>query len=216
MVALKPPRYGLIPVCASYRPPLLCYGCDSAQYPLNIRSEKDISPRMSAPLSFIPWNSRRLWQEANAAVEHHLQRHRRALANSRHAAVEIRNLFASIFPIMDRLCSTTCPDCTDVCCQHACVWIDFKDLLFLHLTGISVPDRQLIDHRGERCRYGTYDGCRLNRLQRPYVCTWYLCPAQSTQLRKEPKALTQVTSSLQQIKQLRLEMENPFLQASLH
>jgi len=170
---------------------------------------------MSAPFSFIPWNSSALWQEANAAVEHQMQRHRRAMADARHAAGEIRDRFTSIFPIMDRLCRSTCPVCLDICCRHACVWIDFKDLLFLHLAAIPVPDRQLIDHRGERCRYGTPDGCRLDRLQRPYVCTWYLCPAQSAQLKKEPMALKQVTSSLQEIKKLRQYMENAFIQAGL-
>lgn len=170
---------------------------------------------MDALLSFIPWNSPTLWQEANAAVEHHLQRNRRAMSDSRHAAGEIRSRFASIFPIMDRLCGATCHDCTDICCQHACVWIDFKDLLFLHLAAIPVPDHQLIDHRGERCRYGAPDGCRLDRLQRPYVCTWYLCPAQSALLKKEPMALRQVTSSLEQIKQLRQLMENAFIQAGI-
>ena len=93
---------------------------------------------MDAPLSFIPWNNPPLWQEANAAVEHHLHRHRQALATSRRASGEIRNHFASIFPIMDRLCRSTCPGCTDICCHHACVWIDFKDLLFLHLAAIPV------------------------------------------------------------------------------
>ncbi len=168
---------------------------------------------MSAPLSFIPWNTPTLWQKANAAVEHHLHRHQQALDASRHAAGEIRNRFASIFPIMDRLCLTTCPDCTDICCQHACVWIDFKDLLFLHQAAIPVPDHQLLGHRGEHCRYSTPDGCRLDRLQRPYVCTWYLCPAQTQLLRQQPLTLQKVTSCLQQIKRMRQHMESSFIRA---
>lgn len=170
---------------------------------------------MSAPLISIPWHSPALWQEANAAIAHHLKRRQQAIVKSRRAAGEIRTRFASIFPTMDHLCSITCPDCTDICCQHACVWIDFKDLLFLHLAGIPVPDHQLIDHRGGRCRYGAPGGCRLDRLQRPYVCTWYLCPAQTALLRKMPRALEKVTSSIEQIKQLRQQMEHTFIEAAI-
>ena len=168
---------------------------------------------MDTPLPLIPWNTSSLWHEANAAIGHLLRHHRQAVVESRMAAEQIRSRLASIFPIMDRLCGATCPDCSDICCQHACVWIDFRDLLFLHLTAIPLPGQQLLAQQGERCRYSTPEGCRLEREQRPYVCTWYLCPAQTELLRQQPATMQEVTSSLQQIKRLRRLMEQAFIRA---
>jgi hypothetical protein len=76
-----------------------------------------------------------------------------------------------------------------------------------------VPDQQLLDRQGVHCRYGSPDGCRLDRIQRPFVCTWYLCPAQTQRLQKEPVEMKMVSDSLQQIKRLRREMEASFIRA---
>jgi hypothetical protein len=39
----------------------------------------------------------------------------------------------------------------------------------------------------DRCRYLGPRGCRLSRLDRPWVCTWYLCPTQRERLRNEDR-----------------------------
>jgi hypothetical protein len=101
----------------------------------------------------------------------------------------------------------------EVCCRRAWVWVDFRDLLFLHLAGIPVPDHQLLSREGNSCRYGGSSGCRLDRIQRPFVCTWYLCPAQTRILRKQPAEMKLITASLQQIKRLRHKMEMSFIRA---
>lgn len=168
---------------------------------------------MTSPFSLIPWNSRSQWNEANAALEHLWRRHGPALKTAQKAAAEIRDQLASIFPIMDRLCRSTCPHCTDICCRHACVWFDFKDLLFLHLAAVTIPGHQLIRERFERCRYCTSSGCRLDRFQRPFICTWYLCPAQTEMLRDKPLEWQKVTACLQAVKLLRRQMEAAFIEA---
>lgn len=165
---------------------------------------------MNGSSSDIPWSTPPLWQEANAALEHLLQRHGPRLEASRRAAEEIRNRLASLFPIMDRLCRATCPECADICCHHACVWVDFKDLLFSHLAGIKIPAHQLIRHRFERCRYATPSGCGLDRFQRPFICTWYLCPAQTQKLRGHPSEWQKVASCLHEVKHQRKQMERCF------
>ena len=168
---------------------------------------------MDDQISTIPWNTPALWQEANASLSHSLAHHRHRLDRCVRLAKRLRGQLMSIFPLMDSLCHHTCPDCTDICCRHAWVWADFRDLLFLHLAGIPVPDRQLLSRRGEHCRYASSQGCELNRLQRPFVCTWYICPTQTRILRAQRLEQARLTAVLQQIKAERRLMEGQFIQA---
>lgn len=168
---------------------------------------------MQAPFSSIPWNTPALWCEANASLAAAVGRNRPVLAEPQRQAGRIQRLYQLTFPLMDRLCSETCPDCTDICCRRAWVWADFKDLLFFHLADIPLPDQQLLSRRKDRCRYGSPDGCRLERIRRPFVCTWYLCPAQTQRLRNEPVEMKRISDALEQIKRLRREMEMSFIRA---
>jgi len=170
-------------------------------------------PPMNAPLSAIPWNSPALWQAANASVLTLLRQNRTALGTARRSAGRLRYVLEQVFPIMENLCRQTCTACTDVCCRRAWVWIDFKDLLFLHLAGIPIPEAQLLRRQGDHCRYAGPHGCRLERIQRPFVCTWYVCPAQSHLLAKHPEGKQRLSSLLSQIKAQRRRMEDAFIRA---
>lgn len=166
---------------------------------------------MAQPFPYIPWPDATQWSEANASLKHHLQRHQRTLGAAHHLARELKERLTALFPVMDRLCQSTCPACTDACCRRACVWADFVDMLFFHLARISPPPAQLLGGRGERCRYGSPHGCRLERIQRPFVCTLYLCPDQTELLRKTPARMQSVNDALQHIKHLRRELETAFI-----
>jgi hypothetical protein len=168
---------------------------------------------MDSHLSSAPWNTRALWQEANTCLAVSIRQNQPVLAEAQRYAHRIKHLLESIFPFINRLCRRTCPVCTDICCQRAWVWADFKDLLFLHLADIPVPDQQLLELRGDHCRYGSPDGCRLNRIQRPFVCTWYLCPAQTRILRKQPVEMQIIQASFRHIKGLRRQMEASFIRS---
>jgi hypothetical protein len=168
---------------------------------------------MKASVAMIPWNTPALWREANASLAHVLHHNRHTMGESRRLARQLQEQLTALFPLMEELCRTTCPICRDVCCRHACVWIDFRDLLFLHLAGLPVPDGQLLGVRGERCRFGGPDGCRLDRIRRPFICTWYLCPAQTRRLREDPEEMRRMTECLRRIKHLRREMETSFVRA---
>ena len=168
---------------------------------------------MDSQRSSAPWNTLSLWQEANTSLAVTIRRNQSLLAESHRQAHRMRRRLESIFPLMDRLCRGTCTDCRDICCQRAWVWADFKDLLFLHLDGIPVPHRQLLGRQGDHCRYASPDGCRLDRLQRPFVCTWYLCPAQTQRLRKEPMEMQMIQQTLHDIKGFRQQMEMSFIRA---
>lgn len=168
---------------------------------------------MDSHLSSVPWATPALWREANSCLADAIRTHRSALAGSRRQARQTRLLLESIFPHMDVLCRQTCPDCTDICCRRAYVWADFRDLLFCHLADIPPPDRQLLDRKGGHCRYGGPGGCRLDRIRRPFVCTWYLCPAQTQRLRQAPAEMKTIQEILHQIKRLRREMEASFIRS---
>ncbi|BBO76012.1 hypothetical protein DSCW_34290 [Desulfosarcina widdelii] len=161
--------------------------------------------------SFVPSSNIGRWQEANACLAKTIGNHGPALTHCRRQARQTRRLLESLFPLMEDLCRRTCPDCTDICCRRAWVWADFRDLLFFHLAGISVPERQLVSRQGDHCRYAGPAGCRLDRLQRPFVCTWYICPAQTRLLDNRPGEKRHLVSALEQIKTLRKQMEESFI-----
>ena len=168
---------------------------------------------MADPYPGIPWGTNALWREANTSLNLNVDRHRHRLTDACQLASGLRDRLRSIFPLMDRLCQGTCPECTDICCRHAWVWADFRDLLFYHLAGIPVPDGQLLNQRGGHCRYASPSGCRLDRLQRPFVCTWYVCPAQTRLLRDQPEEQARLSAILEQIKDERRRMEALFIEA---
>ncbi len=168
---------------------------------------------MTDSIAAVPWNTPARWREANASLRLAVRQHRTQVATARHCADHLRHLLARTARLMEALCEVTCPACTDVCCRRAWVWFDFKDLLFVHLAGIAPPERQLLGRQGEHCRYAGPAGCRLERIRRPFVCTWYLCPAQSRLLVTQPNDKHRLTSLLSQIKKQRGRMEDAFIQA---
>ena len=166
---------------------------------------------MKNSLSAIPWNTIGRWREANACLARTIDNHEPALADCRRQARQTRRRIESLFPLMEDLCRRTCPACTDICCRRAWVWADFRDLLFFHLAGIPVPEQQLVSRQGDHCRHAGPTGCRLDRLQRPFVCTWYICPAQTRLLDDRAEEKRHLTSALEQIKTLRKHMEESFI-----
>ena len=118
----------------------------------------------------------------------------------------------TLFPILDELCINTCPRCPEPCCLTAKVWFDFRDLLFLHLTRKAVPLSPPLAAVEDTCRYSGHNGCLLPRSSRPWICTWYLCPAQTAILRKRDRhqydALHRI---VKEIKILREELEEEFI-----
>ena len=177
-----------------------------------MKSEKE--QRTDGPeFSATPWNTPTLWQAANASLSAAIQENLPAMVELYRIAGSIRKALASLFPVMDDLCRSTCPSCKDICCLRSWVWADFKDLLFFHLAGIDVPERQLLWRRGDHCHYSGTDGCRLDRLQRPFVCTWYICPAQTERLDHMPVHAKFILKTLDEVKWMRRKLEDDFILA---
>ena len=109
---------------------------------------------------------------------------------------------------MERLCRRTCPKCEQPCCGVAKPWYDLRDLLFLHLAGRAIAPSQPIRNSRDHCRYLESHGCTLPRLERPWICTWYLCPTQTALMRHEDADATrQVEDALKSIGLQRKRLE---------
>jgi hypothetical protein len=162
----------------------------------------------------VPWSTDAAWREVNTALRTVLSRDTDALnAARRHAAAgaHARDRLADLF---DHLAGATCAVCPDPCCRHARVWLDFKDLLLLHLNGEALPPRQLRRDLTEPCRYLGSRGCRLPHRSRPWICSWYVCPALRRALERDlPGGWRQAVTLQAEVKARRHAMEVAFRSA---
>ena len=162
--------------------------------------------------SGMTWASPASWQAANQAVDYHLQRYCADLKPLAIVAREIKSYLNSVFPILDALCAHSCPWCPEPCCLKASVWFDFKDLLFLHFNKLSISPAQPRADFKTQCRYLGPRGCRLPRIVRPWICTWYLCPTQTAKLKNgEAHKRESIEKAFAQIKSDRNLLENEFI-----
>ncbi|MEJ2038714.1 MAG: hypothetical protein P8X55_07235 [Desulfosarcinaceae bacterium] len=130
----------------------------------------------------IPWCRPGAWAEANGSLAFALERHEGALAGLKAIAHRMHSDILEMDALFTDLCARTCPDCRDNCCRRATAWYDFRDLLYLHLSGRQPPPAQTLSHPRGFCRYFAADGCRLPRHLRPFICLWYVCGQQKALL----------------------------------
>ncbi len=171
-------------------------------------------PRTSSLLAEPVWTTPESWAEANHSLALLCRKYETSLAPAREQARRVRAALQALHPTIEFLCSTTCPACPDSCCVRAKVWLDFRDLLFLHLAGGPLPLHQLRRNLAETCLFLGLKGCTLPRLSRPWVCTWYLCPEQTNLLRKLPvEKQAEFHPAVQEVKEGRRKMEEEFMGA---
>lgn len=155
-----------------------------------------------------PWATPSEWREVNDALVHLMGHHADALPPLVRMARNIGERLEAVFPVMDHLCCLTCPECREPCCRVAKPWFDLRDLLFLHLAGGGIAPSQPIAGRRDHCRYLTPKGCSLPRIERPWICTWYLCPVQKKILRSEtPDSVWETEEALKWIADRRKQLE---------
>ncbi len=162
----------------------------------------------------LSWGTSASWQEAVDSVNYHITLNAIKMDNARKYALDIDRSMESLFPILDELCSTTCFMCPDPCCLKATVWFDLKDMLFLHLGALPVPEAQPTNEKETVCRNIGPQGCRLPRKARPWMCTLYICPSQMILLReKRPEEQEVFNNTMAEIKQWRKNLEEAYLEA---
>ena len=164
----------------------------------------------------MPWITSRSWLAANRAVKFHQRHYRREFEVAASLAQKLKLCLESIFSVLDELCIDSCPWCPEPCCLKASVWFDFKDLLFLHFNNQTIPPAQPKADLSMPCRSLEPRGCRLPRLSRPWICTWYLCPTQTAKLRNGHQAKHKLLNrAMAQIKSERNLLENEFIRIIL-
>jgi len=167
----------------------------------------------------IPWQNQKEWQALTPFFDTIKKVHHKDLNPLYQRAETLRKLFKSLSLPMDDLCAATCINCLDICCKKATIWFDFKDLLYLYFTFGRLPGAQISkneDTTGHRqCCNCSPTGCLLSRLERPFVCTWYICPDQKQILMSGDNVKGKVfMATINRIKGLRTEMESQFCRLS--
>jgi len=141
------------------------------------------------------------------------------LAALRMLAKQIVQGYHDIEPVLNRACAITCPSCAEVCCMRATVWYDLKDLLVLYLAQGRFPKRQIYRNADNSCCNLTHSGCRLPRLERPFICTWYICPEQKQALAGLPGlgldyTAESVSATMEKIQSVRKALEEAYIKAA--
>lgn len=162
----------------------------------------------------IPWHPPETWREIHESLDHLITRRRAHLRAATEHARRVEAALRSAFPLMEALCAETCPTCAEPCCVVATLWYNFQDVIFLNLAGRTIPPGQPMAAYGGICRYLGETGCTLPRIERPWICTWYVCPDQTAILRSRMKQERMALEScIAEIKAQRKAMEAAFLEA---
>ncbi|MBW1988325.1 MAG: hypothetical protein JRI97_02145 [Deltaproteobacteria bacterium] len=161
------------------------------------------------------WTCPKTWAQANASIAATIRKSAPDMARALSLARTIQDNLDSLARPMDDLCAATCPWCPEPCCHTAVVWLDFPDLLFIHLAGHKPPPRQLRETTSGPCGYLSPKGCTLPRTLRPWVCTWYLCPTQKRVLATwSQDAQDRVHTLVDHTTRTRRHLEHAFIKAA--
>ncbi len=166
----------------------------------------------------VPWVNASEWKELGLFFNRVDGVHQGDFNRVRKTVKTIFTLYESLAGPMDELCALTCPGCRDSCCERATVWYDFRDLVFFFYAFGRMPESQVckipLENQGTGCCYLTCRGCRLLRQQRPFICSWYICAAQTRLVRACPEKYRHVPEIVAQIKAARKNMESEFCRVS--
>ena len=155
-----------------------------------------------------PWIHQPDWKEmlefTGTTCEH--------LGDSRFEVMQYIDDIVSIYNDLDEslnhLCEATCPSCEEVCCIKATVWYDRRDMFVYHLITGLFPHEQVSRSAAGVCSHLGEKGCSLPRLERPFICTWYICAAQLAILRDKASGPdTKIQEQIQKIKENRKKIE---------
>ncbi len=167
-------------------------------------------------LSDIPWQMAEDWKQVLLSFKAVENKGKDKLTALFCIAKEIQKNFEIISEPMESLCAWTCVNCEDICCMRATIWFDLKDLLYIYFATGKFPESQIkkitLKNQIRTCGCLTQKGCSLSRIERPFVCTWYVCPTQKEYLKQHyPKLLLDFEQTLLNIKELRNKLEEEFI-----
>ena len=162
----------------------------------------------------IPWTTREEWGQTVHSIVRMAGSNPDLSATLADIAEKINALIKTVSDSIETICMQTCAPCREICCKHATIWYDKKDLLYLHFSDKPMPDSQIkrVEKDGESvCCHLSKKGCVLPRTHRPFVCTWYFCPVQKQFVIKHmPQFYTKIEKTLSAIKTCRHTLASEF------
>lgn len=161
--------------------------------------------------SIIPWIHGYEWVEVSSSIEKTIAAMGDEAEKLKITAHQIRTEYDNVNDDLDKACRITCVSCSEVCCMHATVWYDLRDLLYLYLVEGKLPRRQIDRHSDGSCCRLTSTGCNLERRRRPFICTWYICSSQRELLLQFPR----IPETIRKIQNLRKQLEYLYVRNSL-
>ncbi len=162
----------------------------------------------------VPWGDPATWSQVHLSLEMTVRSQWEQLAQVRQLARQIGEQLGAIDESLNTLCQSTCVACTDICCRRATLWYDFRDLLFIFLYSGSLPRWQISRKEDLSCIHLSPTGCKLKRYERPFICSWYICPDQIEifQRRRGEGEPDTILSQLHHIKSHRILLEDLFVE----
>lgn len=162
----------------------------------------------------IPWQEHEKWKQLRLSFQ--------SFSQIEKLPDQVESLTASITEKLEsvndtlvHLCCQTCRSCQNNCCARATVWYDFRDLVYLFCSQGFIPDQQITKKKDLTCVHLSSSGCTLARSKRPFICTWYLCSAHKSLLKKNQRykkgIAVEVEKILNNIKDERKSLEKTFL-----
>jgi hypothetical protein len=171
--------------------------------------------KKTSVVSSLFWADEASWDEVHTCLKRLGQTYGAELGIMRGAAFGMAMRLNLIFPVFDLFCEQVCVDCSGPCCLNALVAFDFADLLLMHALSLEIPPHQIRRHDNEHCRYLGPAGCTLERIRRPFVCTWYYCAPMLELLRERPaREQRRLTGLMSEAQAFRRTMENEFIRVT--
>ena len=178
-------------------------------------ADRPAPPDRDPDRDYAPLGAPGQWAEAHACLALLFQKHGRRLDGVRQWASHVRASVEPLFPVFEGFCREAIRYCPATCCAHAIVDFDFKDLLFWYALNLLPPPRPIRTLQSERCSYLGSTGCRLDRIMRPFICTWYYCPQFMDLFYRLPSREQRRLSGLMSAAQAgRKEMEAEFIRVT--
>lgn len=164
-----------------------------------------------------PWERPDDWAQVEFSIQQAMVAMGPFLPKLRAFTRQVAKGYTDIEGALDRVCLNSCTSCTDLCCSRATVWYDLKDLLFIYLNSGEFPPGQINREPDGSCCNLTPSGCRIIRSNRPFVCSWYICPTQKQIIRERKTDNALGIDILATIKEIQLalkELEAEFISAT--
>lgn len=155
----------------------------------------------------IPWIHGFDWAEAALSIKTTIAACGEEVVQLQKIAQDITATYEQIDGGIQEISEKSCTQCLDICCMRATVWYDTRDLIYLFLHNREFPDRQVSRTKEGLCSHLTTRGCKIERINRPFICTWYICSAQKKLMVGRPE----IQKGIEKIQNLRKDLEDMFV-----